>query len=155
VESLDQTALRTIESGGTVTVTVDGHGALELDATRVTITATASTSLVVQQGEGMSVALDPALTPELRAEGMAREVVSRVQRLRKESGLAVSDRIRLAIAAPTEVQDALRVHAAWIASEVLARECIIADALPIPAWPATAEVELDGPMAQIALSKDS
>jgi hypothetical protein len=68
VESLDQAALRTIESGGTVTVTVDGHGALELDATRVTITAIASTSLVVQQGEGMSVALDPALTPELRGQ---------------------------------------------------------------------------------------
>jgi isoleucyl-tRNA synthetase len=155
VENLDQEQLRTIESGGTVTVDVPGHGALELDATRVTITAKASTTLVVQQGEGMSVALDPAVTPELRAEGMAREVVSRVQRLRKESGLAVSDRIRLVIAAPSDVQDALRAHAQWIATEVLARDCVIADALPSPAWPATAEVELDGPVARIALSKDS
>jgi isoleucyl-tRNA synthetase len=156
VEGLSQAQLRTIEGGGSVEVEVPGHGALQLDATRVTITAKAATSLVVQQGDGLSVALDPAVTPALRAEGMAREVVSRVQRLRKESGLAVSDRIRLAVAGTAEVQDALRAHAAWIAGEVLARECVITDALPTtPAWLATAEVELDGPVARIALSKDS
>ena len=155
VEGLDQAALRSIAQGGSVTVEVPGHGPLQLDATRVTITARAATSLVVEQGEGLSVALDPTITPALRAEGMAREVVSRVQRVRKEAGLAVSDRIRLAIAAPAEVQEALRAHAAWIAGEVLARECIIADALPMsPPWPTTAEVELDGPMARIALTKE-
>ncbi len=155
VEGLSQAQLRTIETGGQIEVEVPGHGVLMLDATRVTISARAATSLVVQQGDGLSVALDPAVTPALRAEGMAREVVSRVQRLRKESGLAVSDRIRLVVAGPAEVQDALRQHAQWIAGEVLARECVLADALPIPAWPATAEVELDGPEALIALSKDS
>ena len=156
VEALSQEQLRTIEQGGTVEIEVPGHGALVLDASRVTITARASTALVVQQGDGMSVALDPAVTPALRAEGMAREVVSRVQRLRKEAGLAVSDRIRLAIAAPATVQDALRPHATWIAGEVLARECVISDALAgTPVWLATAEVELDGAMARIALIKDS
>jgi len=156
VEGLGQAELRTIEQAGSVSIDVPGHGALMLDASRVTITAKASTSMVVQQGDGMSVALDPAVTPALRAEGMAREIVSRVQRLRKESGLAVSDRIRLAIAAPAEVQDAVQAHQQWIAGEVLARECIIADVFPASiAWQAEAEVELDGPTARIALSKDS
>ena len=157
VEGLRQGELRTIEQGGNVTVDVPGHGPLTLDATRVTITARASTSLVVQQGEGFSVALDPAVTPALRAEGMAREVVSRVQRLRKEAGLAVSDRIRLAVAAPAEVQEAVRTHQGWIAGEVLAREPVaIGDVLPeTPAWTADAELDLDGIMARIALSKDS
>jgi isoleucyl-tRNA synthetase len=156
VEGLSQAQLRAIEQGGTVSIEVPGHGALSLDATRVTITARAASSLVVQQGEGISVALDPTVTPELRGEGIAREVMSRVQRLRKEAGLAVSDRIRLAIAGPLDVQEALRAHAAWIAKEVLARECIISDALPAtPAWTATADVDLDGPTARIALTKDS
>ncbi|MFN0099817.1 MAG: isoleucine--tRNA ligase [Gemmatimonadaceae bacterium] len=156
VEGLGQAELRTIEQGGSVSLDVPGHGALMLDASRVTITAKASTSMVVQQGDGMSVALDPAVTPALRAEGMAREIVSRVQRLRKESGLAVSDRIRLAIAAPADVQQAVQAHQQWIAGEVLARECIIADVFPASiAWQAEAEVELDGPTARIALSKDS
>jgi isoleucyl-tRNA synthetase len=155
VEGLDQAQLRTIEAGGTVTVDVPGFGALVLDASRVTITAKASTSLVVQQGEGLSVALDPTVTPDLRAEGMAREVTSRVQRLRKDSGLAVSDRIRLVVAGDAAVQDAMRAHAAWIAQETLARACVITDALPTPAWLATAEVDLDGAVARIALTKDS
>jgi isoleucyl-tRNA synthetase len=155
VEGLEQEALRTIEQGGTVTVEVPGHGPLALDASRVTITARAATALVVQQGEGMSVALDPTVTPALRAEGIAREIVSRVQRLRKESGLAVSDRIRLAVAAPAAVQEAVRTHGEWIAGEVLARACVIGDALPdSPAWPAVAEVDLDGATARIALIQD-
>ncbi len=156
VEGLDQAQLRTIEQGGAITVEVPGHGPLELDATRVTISAKASTAMVVQQGEGLSVALDPAVTPALRAEGMAREVVSRVQRLRKESGLAVSDRIRLAIAAPTDVQDALDAHRAWMAAEVLATELMLADGFPAGMdGKAQAEVDLDGPAARIALTKDS
>ena len=156
VEALGQAELRTIEQGGSISLEVPGHGALALDASRVSITARAATSLVVQQGDGLSVALDPTVTEELRAEGMAREVVSRVQRLRKESGLAVSDRIRLAIAASPAVQDALESHRAWIAGEVLARQCVLMEALPAtPAWLAVAEVDLDGPVARIALSKDS
>ncbi|MEX2181973.1 MAG: isoleucine--tRNA ligase [Gemmatimonadaceae bacterium] len=156
VEGLGQDALRTIEQGGSVEVDVPGHGALTLDASRVSITARASSAFVVQQGQGLSVALDPAVTPALRAEGMAREVVSRVQRLRKEAGLEVSDRIRLAVAAPAEVQEALRGHSAWMAGEVLARELILGEELPAtPAWSADAEVDLDGPMARIALTKDS
>ena len=152
---MGQGPLRTIEQGGTVTIEVPGHGPLELDVSRVTITARAASSLVVQQGDGLSVALDPAISPALRAEGIAREIVSRVQRLRKEAGLAVSDRIRLAIAGPAEVQDAARQHQQWIAQETLARECIVGDALPgNPAWPATAEVDLDGSVARIALIKD-
>jgi isoleucyl-tRNA synthetase len=155
VEGLSAEQLRTIEQGGRVTVEVTGHGALELDASRVSITARAATSLVVQQQDGISVALDPAVTPSLRAEGMAREVVSRVQRLRKESGLAVSDRIRLAVVASAEVQEALREHSAWIAGETLARDLTLSEALAADsAWQAEAEVELDGPVARIALTKE-
>lgn len=156
VEALSQDQLRRIEQGDHVTVDIPGHGPLALDATRVTISARAATSLVVQQGEGLSVALDPEVTPGLRAEGMAREVVSRVQRLRKDSGLAVSDRIRLAVAAPGDVQDALRTHEAWMAGETLARELVLADEFPRETvWQAQAEVDLDGPAVRIALSRDS
>lgn len=156
IAGLPQDALRTIERGGMVTAEVPGHGPVELDSARVTITTRASTSLVVQQGEGLSVALDPTVTPALRTEGIARELVSRVQRLRKEVKLEVSDRIRLAIAGPAEIQEAVRAHHAWIAGEVLAREPIaIGDVLPMnPAWLGTAEIALDGPVARVALTKD-
>jgi hypothetical protein len=54
----------------------------------------AAGELVVESDEGCTIALDPAIDEALRLEGLARELVNRIQRLRKESGLAVSDRIR-------------------------------------------------------------
>lgn len=155
IEALTSAELRTIEQGGRMTVEVPGHGALELDASRVAITARAKSDLVVQQLEGLSVALDPAVTPALRSEGLAREIVSRVQRLRKEAGLAVSDRIHLAVAVPAEVLAALDAHRAWIAGETLATELVLGDTLERQVeWLVEAEVELDGPVARIALTKE-
>ena len=61
-------------------------------------------------------------TPELRTEGLAREIVSRVQRMRKEAGFAVSDRIVLWVAGPSEIEAAAQLHKDWIAEEVLARQ---------------------------------
>jgi isoleucyl-tRNA synthetase len=78
--------------------------------------------LAVQEDAGFFVALDPTVTAELKLEGFARELISRVQRMRKESGFAVSDRIALTVAGPTEVEDVVKVHGAWIAEEVLAAE---------------------------------
>ena len=61
----------------------------------LTIIRRASGALAVQEDGGFFAAIDPTVTPELRREGQAREVISRVQRMRKEAGLAVSDRIVL------------------------------------------------------------
>jgi isoleucyl-tRNA synthetase len=66
------------------------------------------------------VALDLDITPELRQEGIAREMVRLVQDARKSAGLEVTDRIELAVEAADEVADAVAVHRDWIAEEVLA-----------------------------------
>ena len=60
------------------------------------------------------------MTPELAAEGMARDVVRVVQQARRDAGLSVSDRIRLTIGADGTVADAVRAHAAFVAAETLA-----------------------------------
>ena len=101
----------------------------------------------------MVVALDPTLTPELRTEGLARELVSRVQRLRKEAGLAVSDRIRLHASGDAEVDEAVREHRDWIASEVLAREVVIGGG-PSERYDAAQTLDLDGLAARVALTKE-
>jgi len=75
---------------------------------------------------GLTVALDTTVDPGLRAEGIAREVINKVQNLRKKSGLAVSDRIRLVIAGDGPVQEAIAGHADWIRQETLA-ESLAAD----------------------------
>jgi isoleucyl-tRNA synthetase len=70
-------------------------------------------------GDGV-VVLDTAVTPELAAEGLARDVVRVVQQARREAGLDVSDRITVALAASADVAAAVAVHEAFVAGEVLA-----------------------------------
>jgi isoleucyl-tRNA synthetase len=73
---------------------------------------------------GMSVSLDTTITPELRGEGMAREVVRAIQNLRKKSGLAVSDRIQLGIEAPDGIWDALEPFLGYVGNETLATSIV-------------------------------
>jgi len=68
------------------------------------------------------VVLDIALTPELRAEGMARDLVRLVQQARKDAGLHVADHIRLSIETESEAQAALAPHVGYIAAQTLADE---------------------------------
>jgi isoleucyl-tRNA synthetase len=71
-------------------------------------------------GSSGLVVLDTAVTPELEAEGLARDLVRVIQQARRDVGLSVSDRIRLTIDAPENVVAAARAHEALIRSETLA-----------------------------------
>jgi len=67
-------------------------------------------------------ALDPNLTDELRREGLARELVNRIQRLRKDAGYEYTTRIRLAIDGGGPVRGAVEAHRDFIGRETLARQ---------------------------------
>jgi isoleucyl-tRNA synthetase len=99
---------------------------------------------------GVTVAVDAALTPELRAEGLAREFVRRVQDLRKSAGLEVSDRIRLACQASPTLADALTTWRAYIMSETLALE--LNTRVPPVNWASAAD-KFDGEMVTFGLIK--
>ena len=71
---------------------------------------------------GGFVILDTAVTPELAAEGLARDVVRAVQQARRDAGLQVSDRIALTLAGDAAVRTAIETHAALISSETLTVE---------------------------------
>lgn len=70
-------------------------------------------------GSGL-VLLDTAVTPELAAEGLARDLVRVVQQARRDTGLEVADRIELTVDAPAEVTEAVRAHEEFVAGETLA-----------------------------------
>jgi len=144
--------LRRFEAGGELAVTVDGD-THELSADDLTIVRRASGALVVQEEHGFFAAIDPALTPELRAEGMARELISRVQRMRKDAGLAVSDRIRLRIDGDVQIVEAANRHRDWIAGEVLATDVTIGSDTDVNTL-ARQRMDLDGIRADLALTKD-
>ena len=80
--------------------------------------------LIATEG-GVTVLLDTTLTPELIAEGLAREVVNRVQNYRKDLGLLVTNRIKLAVEASADLAAAVTAHADYIKSETLADELVV------------------------------
>ena len=99
--------------------------------------------------DGLTVALDIVLTDELRQEGIARELVNRIQNLRKDSGLEVTDKISVTIASSDAVCDAVRVHRDYIASQVLAVS-LVATVDDIPGATVT---DMDGTPLQIIVKK--
>ncbi len=76
--------------------------------------------IVASDDGGWSVALDLELTPELRAEGLARDLIRALNELRKTTGLGIADRIVVHLHLPDHLRLAVTPHAAWIADEVLA-----------------------------------
>ena len=77
--------------------------------------------LVASEGK-LTVALDITLTDELRREGVARELINRIQNIRKESGFEVTDKIRVEIEEKEIVAGAIKQFASYIASQTLAVE---------------------------------
>jgi isoleucyl-tRNA synthetase len=150
VQALSSDALREFEAGKPLYVSV-GNESRELGHEDLTVVRTASGELVVKEEGGYFAALDSVVTRDLRLEGLAREIVSRVQRLRKELGFAVSDRITLFIAGGAEIQEAVNAFQKWIADEVLALKVTVGE--QIDGTHATHTFDLDGQSVEVALER--
>jgi isoleucyl-tRNA synthetase len=107
-------------AGERVTVEVAGVGPVELGPDEVGVVEEPVTGWRVVREGSASVALDLEVTPELRREGLARDLVRAVQDLRKAAGLAVDDRIELAVKAEGEVAEAVAEHRDYLLGETLA-----------------------------------
>ncbi len=142
--------LRAFEHGQPLAISV-GNDSRTLDHEDLMIVRRATGALTVKEEDGRFAAIDPTVTPELRREGIARELVSQLQRLRRDLGFVVSDRIRLWIAAPAETYEAISEYNSWIANELLAREFVVGEA---PAGQQVHELDLDGSTVRAALSKE-
>ena len=92
----------------------------DVGADEMEVVEEAQSAWIVRSEGRCTVGLDPAIGDELRLEGLARELVNRIQRLRRDSGLAVTDRIRLGIAGDEAVCAAALEHGDAIARETLA-----------------------------------
>jgi isoleucyl-tRNA synthetase len=129
IEALDAAAVMSLRETGTVNVTCGGTtealGFEEIQVRQEGIAPYAAT------GQGsLTVALDTTIDDDLRAEGMVREIINKVQNLRKKSGLEVSDRIMLVVDGPEPVQAAVRAHADRLAQETLAESLADQGELP-------------------------
>jgi isoleucyl-tRNA synthetase len=154
IRNLDSEALGRFRAGEPLEVELDGTR-IALHPEELEIVQSARGEAVVESEGGYTMALDTTITPALRREGLARELINRVQRLRKDSELEVSDRIRLAVACEGELRDAVAEHEGFIRSETLSVEVTIEEdgAIDSVRYPFIREVDLDGVPATIGIAR--
>jgi isoleucyl-tRNA synthetase len=120
VEALDPASVADATAGGRkLGINVDG-AEHELHPDDVSLVMRPLDGYRVEAEAGHAVALALELDDELRREGLAREVVHAVQNARRDAGLEVTDRVRLALAGDPELIDAARAHERYLAGETLA-----------------------------------
>jgi isoleucyl-tRNA synthetase len=126
---LDAEALRRLERGEAWTGTAGGR-TIELLPEDIVVERDVVTDWPVASDGPFVVALDPAVSPELASEGLARELVNRIQRLRKDAGFDVSSRVALSIDGDAALLEAAERHRDAISFETLTREFRVGQRLP-------------------------
>ena len=119
VAGFTQEDIASVESNSGWNGEIDGT-TIELDMADFEINAQDIPGWLVASEGGITVALDITLSPELKAEGLAREVVNRIQNMRKDSGFEVTDRIAVQIQTTNIITEAIKQFEQYICTEVLA-----------------------------------
>ena len=125
VDALSQEQIAELEANGTIGIDVEGN-ALTVEVADVEIISEDIPGWLVANEGSLTVALEVELTDELRQEGMAREIINRVQNIRKESGLEITDRINILLAPNAEIEAAVKGFGDYIQAQVLADSISIA-----------------------------
>jgi isoleucyl-tRNA synthetase len=128
-------------------VTVAGK---ELEPEDILLKAQDVEGFAAAQDVGYTVAVTTAITPELADEGLARELVRRLQDMRREAGFALSDRITTWINGDAEVARVLAAHGDYICNETLTTELLQS---PPPPEADSLEVDLEGTKARLGVRK--
>jgi isoleucyl-tRNA synthetase len=119
VNALSSGEIQAFESNEGARFMIDGTQ-IDLVLSDVEISTKDVPGWVVASEGILTVALDVEITPELKAEGIAREVVNRIQNARKEGGFEVTDKILVHYRGSDEVHDSISTHVGYIGEEVLA-----------------------------------
>ncbi|MDD7211919.1 MAG: DUF5915 domain-containing protein, partial [Prevotella stercorea] len=126
VSAFDQDQIALFESNGSIVVNVEGQDVI-VEVADVDIISEDIPGWLVSNEGNLTVALEIELTDELRNEGMARELISRIQNIRKESGLEITDRIHVTVSPNERIEKAIAGYADYIKSQVLALDINVAE----------------------------
>lgn len=119
IQSMSQENIMAFEAAGTFTLNVEGQDATVELADVEIISEDIPGWLVANEGR-LTVALDITVTESLRKEGLARELVNRIQNLRKSNGYDITDKINVTVLSSDEMDDAIKEFNEYIANQVLA-----------------------------------
>jgi len=148
VAQLDVARLQELERGSAVRA-----GEWEFRPDDVTVTREVASEWLVQSDGPYVVALDPQVSEDLMQEGLAREVVNRVQRLRKEAGYDYTTRIELSVAGAEDVVAATRAFQGFVEGEVLARRMVLGAGAALDEPDLQRDVDIEGRRVTIGLRR--
>ena len=118
VAEMSQDAIAELEKNGSYTLQLNGTDVL-VEATDVEIFSEDIPGWLVANEGKLTVALDVTVTEELRREGIARELVNRIQNIRKSSGLEITDKIKITLSKNQQTDDAVNEYKDYICNQVL------------------------------------
>ncbi len=121
ISQFDEVQISDLLTSGSIEIDIDGE-MTRLDADDVEILSEELGGWSVAQEGQITVALDTQVTQELLLQGFSREVVNRIQTMRKTADLVLTDRIRVEYCASGDLRDAIETHASLICQETLAVE---------------------------------
>jgi isoleucyl-tRNA synthetase len=136
-----------LEKEGQYNLPVDGEPVI-LQITDVDISSEDIPGWTVANKGSLTVALDVTITPELEAEGNAREFVNRIQKIRKDSGFDLTDRIAVSVSAVNGLKDSLAQFKDYICAEILADELEF-----LPEIQAGTEIEINDVLLNVIVLK--
>ena len=128
IQAMSQEEIAGLEKDGSLVVVV-GEKEFMIQVEDVNISTQDGEGSVVLSLDGLTVALDIVIDEKLKGEGIAREVVNRIQNMRKEADFNVSDRIDVTICAEDEIKCAIDTNNDYICSETLTHSLVFADTI--------------------------
>jgi isoleucyl-tRNA synthetase len=118
IQQFEQSAISTLEKDGEISVLLN-EKSVTLNLDDVIISSQDIEGWLVANADGITVALDVTISDELRNEGIARELVNRIQNLRKDSGFEVTDRVEVTLQEDLTLKTAVEQNIAYIKQETL------------------------------------
>lgn len=146
INAFSQKELETLHKGGTVTIQV-GSDEVILTTDDVNVERQVKEDIVAANAGEITVALDTHLTPELIEKGIGREVVNKINTMRKEQNFDISDRIHVTVQCSEQVRKAIETHKEFIAGEILMVSLTFAEC-------AGTEWDINGEMVHISLTRN-
>lgn len=147
IQNLTQDQINILDKESQLTLDISGKS-INLTSEDVEIFSQDIPGWLVANANGITVALDITITDELRNEGIARELVNRIQNIRKDSGFEVTDKIKVHIQNNKVIEQAVKENADYIKSETLTNELIFVEELKNGT-----EIEFDEVKTKVLISK--
>lgn len=147
IQDFTQDQIAQLERDGEISLVISGNS-VNLTTQDVEISSQDIEGWLVANSNGITVALDITISDELRKEGIARELVNRIQNIRKDSGFEVTDKIKVSMLKHGEIEQAVAANLDYIKSETLTEELAFTESIENGT-----EIEFDELRTKILISK--